>query len=188
MNMKEEDKNNFLMKDMLLIYRNKYNLSLKIEYDCFDKKYMDNNSKILSDTIYKSYQIPKDYFGIIVSFKKDIEKNSFYYEHAGINKGKIRLYKYEIYELNEKEKLFNEIYDDINEALINKFNIKDNNEDIKYKSFYRKENYGKIIIDHDFNEVIFKSDKRAINIQNFIRTILNYEGFLIRVQIIKSNN
>lgn len=186
--MREGYKNNFLMKDMLLIYRNKCNVSLKIEYDCFDKKYIDEDGKVLSDTIYKRYPIPRDYFGVIVSFKKDIDKNNFYYEYEGVNKGKIRTYKYEIYELNEKDKVFNTIYNDINELFINKLEIKDNDEDIKYKSFYKKQNYGRVIIEGDFNKIIFKNEKSTINIKRFIKTILDYEGFLIRIQIIKSNN
>lgn len=183
MSIKEDDKSSLLMKDMLLIYKSGHNLSLKIDYDCFDKKYIESNSKMLSDTIYKNSQIPKDYFGIIISFKRDIEKDNFHYEHAGVNKGKIRSYKYEIYESNEKEELFNKIYDDINEIIINKLEIENSNDNIKYKSFYKKESYGKVIIKLDSNEIVFKNNKRDINIQNFLKIILNYEGFLIRVQI-----
>ncbi|MEL5863793.1 hypothetical protein [Clostridium cochlearium] len=188
MNMKEEKKNNFLMKDTLLIYINNYNLSLKVEYDCFDKKYIDNNYKILSDTIYKSYQIPKDYFGVIVSFKKDMNKKNFYYEYADISKGKIRGYKYEIYELNEGNKLFNRVYDDTKEILIDKFNIKNNNKDVKYKSFYKKQSYGNVIVENDSDKIVFKNNESYINIKEFIKLILSYEGFLIRVQVIKPNN
>lgn len=183
MSMKEDDKSSLLIKDMLLIYKSGHNSSLKIDYDCFDKKYIENNSRILSDTIYKSCQIPKDYFGIIILLKRDMEKDNFHYEHAGVDKGKIRSYKYEIYESNEKEKLFNKIHDDINEIIINKLEIENNSDNIKYKSFYKKENYGKVIIKLDSNEIVFKNNKRDTNIQNFIKSILNYEGFIMRVQI-----
>ncbi|SQC01769.1 hypothetical protein [Clostridium tetanomorphum] len=108
--------------DVIMLYDKKGENYIKVFYQLFNNRDLDNCDLQLKEFIYGNIPIPKNYLGTLFLVKKLFLNNQISYECIDIKNGKINEYKFELYSFKEENKFLHKIYSDINNTALKNIN------------------------------------------------------------------